>query len=88
MLTPFSFSGFFPFFLPLLELLGASFFPKASTNFFKTIVEKIRAERNESSHQVWTNHTARGGKLHGCLHGCSNFRFFPCWLKKVFRNTD
>nr|QQL94722.1 cytochrome P450 3a40 [Lateolabrax maculatus] len=47
----FIFQGFFPFFLPLLELLGASFFPKASTNFFKTIVEKIRAERNESSHQ-------------------------------------
>ncbi|XP_041838220.1 cytochrome P450 3A30-like [Melanotaenia boesemani] len=47
----FLFQGFFPFFLPLLELLGFSFFSKSSTNFFKTVVEKIRAERSDSSKQ-------------------------------------
>lgn len=47
----FLFQGCFPFFLPLLELLGVSFFPKTSTGFFKTVVEKIRAERNKSSQQ-------------------------------------
>uniref|UniRef100_A0A096M9L1 unspecific monooxygenase n=2 Tax=Poecilia formosa TaxID=48698 RepID=A0A096M9L1_POEFO len=45
----FLFQGFFPFFLPLLKFLGVSLFPKSSTSFFRTVVEKIRAERNESS---------------------------------------
>ncbi|XP_032418625.1 cytochrome P450 3A40-like isoform X1 [Xiphophorus hellerii] len=45
----FLFQGFFPFFLPLLELFGVSLFPKSSTTFFRTVVEKIRAERNESA---------------------------------------
>ncbi|XP_070684060.1 cytochrome P450 3A30-like [Pempheris klunzingeri] len=45
------FQGCFPIFLPLLELLGFSFFPKASTDFFKTVVEKIRSERSGSSQQ-------------------------------------
>lgn len=43
--------GFFPILLPLLKVLGFSFFPKTSTDFFKGIVEKIRAERNGSSQQ-------------------------------------
>uniref|UniRef100_A0AAQ5ZFB1 unspecific monooxygenase n=1 Tax=Amphiprion ocellaris TaxID=80972 RepID=A0AAQ5ZFB1_AMPOC len=43
--------GFFPFLLPLYELLGVSIFPKSSTDFFKKLVEKIRAERNGSSGQ-------------------------------------
>uniref|UniRef100_A0A3Q2QMR1 unspecific monooxygenase n=1 Tax=Fundulus heteroclitus TaxID=8078 RepID=A0A3Q2QMR1_FUNHE len=51
----FFFQGFFPFFLPLLELLGLSFFPKSSTTFFRTVVEKIRAERNESSRKNLTD---------------------------------
>ncbi|XP_047222225.1 cytochrome P450 3A30-like isoform X1 [Girardinichthys multiradiatus] len=45
----FLFQGCFPIFLPLLELLGLSLFPKSSTTFFRAVVEKIRAERNESS---------------------------------------
>lgn len=60
--NPFFLSGCFPLFLPLLELLGVSLFPKASTNFFMTLLEKIRAERNGGSHQVWTKHTTRGGQ--------------------------
>ncbi|KAM9362964.1 cytochrome P450 3A30-like [Symphorus nematophorus] len=45
------FQGCFPFFLPLLELLGFSFFPKAATSFFKMFLDKIRAERDGSSHK-------------------------------------
>ncbi|XP_051801040.1 zinc finger protein 224-like isoform X2 [Acanthochromis polyacanthus] len=37
--------GFFPFLLPLYELLGVSIFPKSSTDFFKKLVEKITAEQ-------------------------------------------
>ncbi|XP_040003373.1 cytochrome P450 3A30-like isoform X2 [Xiphias gladius] len=48
----FIFQGCFPFFLPLLELLGFSFFSKSSTAFFKAVLEKIRAERNGSSEQT------------------------------------
>ncbi|XP_035516593.1 cytochrome P450 3A30-like [Morone saxatilis] len=47
----FIFQGFFPLFLPLLELLGVSFFPTTSIAFFKTVVEKMRAGRNGSSRQ-------------------------------------
>ncbi|XP_044047491.1 cytochrome P450 3A30-like [Siniperca chuatsi] len=47
----FFFQGFFPLFLPLMEVLGVSIFPKTSTAFFKTVVEKFRAERNGSSQQ-------------------------------------
>ncbi|XP_033478797.1 cytochrome P450 3A30-like [Epinephelus lanceolatus] len=47
----FMFQGCFPVFLPLLELLGVSLFPKTSTDFFKTLLEKVRAERNRSSHE-------------------------------------
>ncbi|KAK9540652.1 hypothetical protein VZT92_003092 [Zoarces viviparus] len=43
--------GFFPVLLPLLDLLGVSLFSKTSTAFFKTLLEKIRAERNGSSDQ-------------------------------------
>lgn len=43
--------GFFPVFLPLLELLGFSFFPKSTTDYFKTLLEKVRAERSGSSNQ-------------------------------------
>lgn len=50
-LPVFMFKGCFPVFLPLLERLGVSLFPKDSTAFFKKIVEKIRAERNGSSCQ-------------------------------------
>ncbi|TKS68493.1 Cytochrome P450 3A27 [Collichthys lucidus] len=49
--TLYIFQGCFPLFLPLLELLGFSLFPKASTGFFKTVVEKIIVDRKGSSHQ-------------------------------------
>lgn len=58
-LIPFTFPACFPILLPLLEMLHFSLFPKDSTSFFKMVVEKIRAERNGSSHQVWINHTTR-----------------------------
>uniref|UniRef100_A0A8C5E554 unspecific monooxygenase n=1 Tax=Gouania willdenowi TaxID=441366 RepID=A0A8C5E554_GOUWI len=41
----FLFQGFFPFFIPLLNLLGASLFNKSASAFFKTVVENMRAER-------------------------------------------
>ncbi|XP_028259787.1 cytochrome P450 3A30 isoform X5 [Parambassis ranga] len=41
--------GFFPFLLPLLELMDVSFFSKSSTAYFKTIFDKIKAERSDSS---------------------------------------
>lgn len=44
----------FQFFLPLLECLGVSLFPKSSTAFLKSVAEKVKAERISSS-QVWTN---------------------------------
>uniref|UniRef100_A0A3Q4AK07 unspecific monooxygenase n=1 Tax=Mola mola TaxID=94237 RepID=A0A3Q4AK07_MOLML len=47
----FMFQAFFPALNPLLKFLGFSFFPKKSTNFFKAIVEKMRAERNGRSGQ-------------------------------------
>lgn len=50
----FSFSACFPIFLPLLECLGVSLFPKSSTAFLKSVAEKVKAERISSS-QVWTN---------------------------------
>ncbi|XP_074485762.1 cytochrome P450 3A30-like [Sebastes fasciatus] len=43
--------GFFPVFLPLLELLGFSLTPKSATDYFKTLLEKVRAERSGSSNQ-------------------------------------
>uniref|UniRef100_A0A665U190 unspecific monooxygenase n=1 Tax=Echeneis naucrates TaxID=173247 RepID=A0A665U190_ECHNA len=49
----FFFQGCFPVVLPLLELLGVSFFSRTTTGHFKKIVEKFRAERKGSSHQVW-----------------------------------
>ncbi|XP_058496287.1 cytochrome P450 3A40-like [Solea solea] len=48
----FLFQGCFPFFVPLLEMIGVSLFCKESIAFFKMIVKKIRAERNGSSHQT------------------------------------
>uniref|UniRef100_A0A669D5K0 unspecific monooxygenase n=1 Tax=Oreochromis niloticus TaxID=8128 RepID=A0A669D5K0_ORENI len=48
------FQACFPIFLPLLERLGVSLFPKSSTAFLKSVAEKVKAERNSSS-QVWTN---------------------------------
>ncbi|XP_036968076.1 cytochrome P450 3A30-like isoform X1 [Acanthopagrus latus] len=47
----FIFQACFPIFLPVLELLGVSFFPKSTTTFFKGFVEKVRAERNGSLQQ-------------------------------------
>ncbi|XP_059189982.1 cytochrome P450 3A30-like isoform X2 [Centropristis striata] len=49
--TIFLLSGMFPFCRPLLELLGYSMFSKTSTGFFKTLMDKVKAERNGSSHQ-------------------------------------
>ncbi|XP_035491934.2 cytochrome P450 3A40-like isoform X2 [Scophthalmus maximus] len=43
--------GCFPFIIPLLKLLGVSLIQKSSSTFFRTVVEKVRAERNESSPQ-------------------------------------
>ncbi|AWP05281.1 putative cytochrome P450 3A30-like isoform 2 [Scophthalmus maximus] len=43
--------GCFPFIIPLLKLLGVSLIQKSSSAFFRTVVEKVRAERNESSPQ-------------------------------------
>lgn len=51
-LTTFNFSGCFPFFLPLLELMGVTIFSNTSISFFKKFVEKIRADRNMSSQKV------------------------------------
>lgn len=48
-------SGCFPILLPLLQLMGFSFFPRDSVTFVKKIVEKIRAERDGGSHQVALN---------------------------------
>ncbi|KAG7234795.1 hypothetical protein INR49_003942 [Caranx melampygus] len=47
----FLFQGCFPIVVPLLELLGVSLFPRTSTNYFKMLMEKVRAEREGSSHQ-------------------------------------
>uniref|UniRef100_A0A672ITJ3 unspecific monooxygenase n=1 Tax=Salarias fasciatus TaxID=181472 RepID=A0A672ITJ3_SALFA len=38
----FSASGWFPIFLPLMKLLGISFYNKSSTAFFKRFVERVR----------------------------------------------
>ncbi|KAM3624425.1 uncharacterized protein V6R79_023267 [Siganus canaliculatus] len=46
------FQGCFPFFLPVLELLGVSFFSKTSLAFFKSSVEKIQGQRHGSSSQT------------------------------------
>ncbi|KAI4832505.1 hypothetical protein KUCAC02_015469 [Chaenocephalus aceratus] len=37
--------------LPLMEQLGVSLFPKPSTQFFNTLLGKVREERDRSSHQ-------------------------------------
>ncbi|KAM9769236.1 cytochrome P450 3A56-like [Menidia menidia] len=47
--------GCFPFLSPVLDLLGFSFFPKSTTDYFKTLVEKIRAERSDSSKQNFSD---------------------------------
>uniref|UniRef100_A0A672ZIU4 unspecific monooxygenase n=1 Tax=Sphaeramia orbicularis TaxID=375764 RepID=A0A672ZIU4_9TELE len=46
--------GFFPFLIPLLQLLGFSLFSKTSMAFFKTFMEKFRGEYDKTSNQVWT----------------------------------
>uniref|UniRef100_A0AAQ4QQT7 unspecific monooxygenase n=1 Tax=Gasterosteus aculeatus aculeatus TaxID=481459 RepID=A0AAQ4QQT7_GASAC len=46
--------GIFPVLIPLFELLGISFFSPTSTAFFKTILAKIKAEREGSTHKVCT----------------------------------
>ncbi|XP_038141280.1 cytochrome P450 3A30-like isoform X2 [Cyprinodon tularosa] len=51
----FLFQGCFPVFIPLLNFLGVSLFPKSSTTFFRAVVEKIRAERSESSRKSMTD---------------------------------
>ncbi|XP_054459808.1 cytochrome P450 3A30-like [Anoplopoma fimbria] len=43
--------GFFPVLLPLFELMGLSIFSRTSTAYFKTVLDKIRAERAKSSNQ-------------------------------------
>ncbi|XP_040043618.2 cytochrome P450 3A27 isoform X1 [Gasterosteus aculeatus] len=43
--------GIFPVLIPLFELLGISFFSSTSTAFFKTILAKIKAEREGSTHK-------------------------------------
>uniref|UniRef100_A0A669BV39 unspecific monooxygenase n=1 Tax=Oreochromis niloticus TaxID=8128 RepID=A0A669BV39_ORENI len=43
------FQACFPIFLPLLERLGVSLFPKSSTAFLKSVAEKVKAERNNVS---------------------------------------
>ncbi|XP_053193453.1 cytochrome P450 3A27-like [Scomber japonicus] len=48
----FIFQACFPIFLPLLELLGASFFPKSSTDFCRAFLKKVREDRDRNSHQV------------------------------------
>ncbi|XP_070768650.1 cytochrome P450 3A30-like [Enoplosus armatus] len=48
----FIFQAVFPVFLPLLELLGVSLLSKDASAFFKTVTEKITAERNGSSQQI------------------------------------
>nr|XP_046234586.1 cytochrome P450 3A27-like [Scatophagus argus] len=50
-LSVFLLQGCFPVLLPLLELLGVSFFHKDSVAYFKRIVDKIRAERKGSPEQ-------------------------------------
>uniref|UniRef100_A0A667WFX6 unspecific monooxygenase n=1 Tax=Myripristis murdjan TaxID=586833 RepID=A0A667WFX6_9TELE len=47
--------GFFPFLLPLLEISGFSLFPKSCVAYFKSVLEKVRAERRGGSHQVREN---------------------------------
>uniref|UniRef100_A0A672IWW1 unspecific monooxygenase n=1 Tax=Salarias fasciatus TaxID=181472 RepID=A0A672IWW1_SALFA len=47
----FSASGWFPIFLPLMKLLGISFYNKSSTAFFKRFVERVRAQRSDDSRQ-------------------------------------
>ncbi|XP_029923563.1 cytochrome P450 3A40-like [Myripristis murdjan] len=44
--------GFFPFLLPLLEISGFSLFPKSCVAYFKSVLEKVRAERRGGSHQT------------------------------------
>lgn len=43
--------------LPLLKLLGFSFFHQDTVEFVKKLVEKIRSERDGGSQQVCTAHT-------------------------------
>ncbi|XP_072240882.1 cytochrome P450 3A30-like [Leuresthes tenuis] len=43
------FLGFFPFFAPLLDWLGFSFFSKSSVDYLKLMAQKITAERSDSS---------------------------------------
>lgn len=62
------FSGCFPIFLPLFEMLGVSFFAKDGTAFIKTVLEKIRGERNRCSHQVWNIENKQTNKIHGYKH--------------------
>lgn len=57
--------GCFPVLRPLLEMLGFSIFPRDSFKFVKKVVEKIRADRDGSSHQVCTEHTRMHIKADG-----------------------
>lgn len=81
--------GCFPILLPLLQLMGFSFFSRDSFTFVKRIVEKIRAERDGGSHQVCTdaldlhvNHQALRSGDGWRLSFFSSFRnliFFSIW---------
>uniref|UniRef100_A0AAX7W6E7 unspecific monooxygenase n=1 Tax=Astatotilapia calliptera TaxID=8154 RepID=A0AAX7W6E7_ASTCA len=59
------FQACFPIFLPLLECLGVSLFPKSSTAFLKSVAEKVKAEHvfsydlendKEKKHKGLTEH--------------------------------
>nr|XP_019964488.1 PREDICTED: cytochrome P450 3A27-like [Paralichthys olivaceus] len=45
----FMLQGCFPFFLPLLKLLGLSVFSNSSSSFLRKVVEKIRADRSDQN---------------------------------------
>lgn len=47
----FLFSGFFPVFLPVMKLLGVSFFSNSATAFFKSFVERVREKDSDVSCQ-------------------------------------
>ncbi|CAN9510185.1 unnamed protein product [Ophioblennius macclurei] len=44
-------TAWFPFILPVLKLLGVSFYSKSSVAFFKLFVDRVRAEREDDSRQ-------------------------------------
>ncbi|XP_071361482.1 cytochrome P450 3A40-like [Trachinotus anak] len=91
--------GCFPVFLPLLELLGVSLFPKTSLAFLRKIVDKIRAERSGSSHQnpgdmlqhminSQTVNEPRGQKQNKALKGLTDHEIVSHATMFVFAGYD